>query len=74
MAKKDKMISEVLDHRGITLNFPLGALADLGLARAYALQSDTAKVAPLTMISSRSGKMPTPTFPSSSLPKPNTPS
>ena len=26
-----------LDHRGITLNFPLGALAHLGLARAYAL-------------------------------------
>jgi hypothetical protein len=30
-------------HRGITLNFPLGALAHLGLARAYALQGDTAK-------------------------------
>jgi predicted Zn-dependent protease len=32
-----------LDHRGITLNFPLGALAHLGLARAYALSGDTAK-------------------------------
>jgi eukaryotic-like serine/threonine-protein kinase len=32
-----------LDHRGVTLNFPLGALAHLGLARAYALQGDTAK-------------------------------
>jgi eukaryotic-like serine/threonine-protein kinase len=32
-----------LDHRGITLNFPLGALARLGLARAYAMQGDTAK-------------------------------
>jgi ATP/maltotriose-dependent transcriptional regulator MalT len=32
-----------LDHRGITLNFPIGALAHLGLARAYALQGDTAK-------------------------------
>ena len=32
-----------LDHRGITLNFPLGALAHLGLARSYALQGDTAK-------------------------------
>jgi serine/threonine protein kinase/Flp pilus assembly protein TadD len=32
-----------LDHRGITLNFPLGALAHLGLARAYALQGDSAK-------------------------------
>ncbi len=32
-----------LDHRGVTLNFPLGALAHLGLARAYALQGDGAK-------------------------------
>jgi eukaryotic-like serine/threonine-protein kinase len=32
-----------LDHRGITLNFPLGALAHLGLARAYALSGETAK-------------------------------
>jgi eukaryotic-like serine/threonine-protein kinase len=32
-----------LDHRGITLNFPLGALAHLGLARAYAMQGDSAK-------------------------------
>lgn len=29
-----------LDHRGITVNFPLGALAHLGLARAYALSGD----------------------------------
>jgi serine/threonine protein kinase/tetratricopeptide (TPR) repeat protein len=32
-----------LDHRGVTLNFPLGALAHLGLARAYALSGDTTK-------------------------------
>jgi eukaryotic-like serine/threonine-protein kinase len=32
-----------LDHRGITINFPLGALAHLGLARAYSLSGDTAK-------------------------------
>ena len=32
-----------LDHRGITINFPLGALAHLGLARAYALHGDTTK-------------------------------
>jgi serine/threonine protein kinase/tetratricopeptide (TPR) repeat protein len=32
-----------LDHRGVTLNFPLGALAHLGLARAYALSGDSAK-------------------------------
>ena len=34
---------KVLDHRGIVVNFPLGALAHLGLARAYALASDTGK-------------------------------
>jgi len=32
-----------LDHRGIVLNFPLGALAHLQLGRAYAMNSDTAK-------------------------------
>jgi eukaryotic-like serine/threonine-protein kinase len=32
-----------LDHRGITINSPLGALAHLGLARAYALSGNTAK-------------------------------
>jgi hypothetical protein len=31
------------DHRGITLNFPLGALAHLGLAHACALSGDTVK-------------------------------
>jgi hypothetical protein len=32
-----------LDHRGVILNFPLGTLARLGLARAYALQGNAAK-------------------------------
>ncbi len=32
-----------LDHPGIVLNFPLGALAHLGLARAFVLQGDTSK-------------------------------
>ncbi len=32
-----------LDHRGIVINYPLGALAHLGLARAYAMSGDTAK-------------------------------
>jgi tetratricopeptide (TPR) repeat protein len=32
-----------LDHRGIVMNFPLGGLAHLGLARAYTLSGDTAK-------------------------------
>jgi hypothetical protein len=34
---------KIIDHRGIVTNFPLGALAHLGLARAHALQGDTAK-------------------------------
>jgi hypothetical protein len=34
---------KILDHRGIVGNEPIGALAHLGLARAYALQADTAK-------------------------------
>jgi len=33
----------MLDHRGIVMNCPLGALARLGLARAYALQGHTAE-------------------------------
>ncbi|MGC2110712.1 MAG: protein kinase [Candidatus Korobacteraceae bacterium] len=32
-----------IDHRGIVLNFPWGALARLGLARAYVLSGDTTK-------------------------------
>jgi predicted Zn-dependent protease len=32
-----------IDHRGVVMNFPWGALARLGLARAYALQGDWAK-------------------------------
>jgi eukaryotic-like serine/threonine-protein kinase len=34
---------KILDHRGVVVNAPIGALAHLGLARAYALQADTAK-------------------------------
>ncbi len=34
---------KILDHRGVVVNGPIGALAHLGLARAYALQGDTAK-------------------------------
>jgi eukaryotic-like serine/threonine-protein kinase len=34
---------KILDHRGIVVNAPIGALAHLGLARAYVLQGDTAK-------------------------------
>jgi eukaryotic-like serine/threonine-protein kinase len=32
-----------IDHRGLVGNFPWGALARLGLARAYVLQGDTTK-------------------------------
>ena len=34
---------KILDHRGIVVNSPIGALAHLGLARAYVTQGDTAK-------------------------------
>jgi len=34
---------KIMDHRGIVLNYPLGALARIGLARAYAAQGDSAK-------------------------------
>jgi eukaryotic-like serine/threonine-protein kinase len=34
---------KILDHRGIVLNALIGALARLGLARAYALSGDTAR-------------------------------
>jgi eukaryotic-like serine/threonine-protein kinase len=34
---------KIIDHRGIVLNEPIGALAHLGLARARAMQGDTSK-------------------------------
>jgi eukaryotic-like serine/threonine-protein kinase len=34
---------KILDHRGIVLNSPIGALAHLQIARAYAMQGDTPK-------------------------------
>ena len=34
---------KILDHRGIVQNSPVGVVAHLGLARAYALKSDGAK-------------------------------
>jgi hypothetical protein len=34
---------KILDHRGLVWNCATGALAHLGLARAYAMQGDTAK-------------------------------
>lgn len=44
--ESDEAASEfqkILQHRGIVQNCSMGALARLGLARAYALQGDTAK-------------------------------
>jgi hypothetical protein len=34
---------KIIDHPGIVLNFHLGALARLGLARAYVLQGDASE-------------------------------
>jgi hypothetical protein len=34
---------KILDHRGIVVNGPVGALAHLQIGRAYAMQGDTAK-------------------------------
>jgi tetratricopeptide (TPR) repeat protein/predicted Ser/Thr protein kinase len=34
---------KILDHRGIVVNAPIGALAHLGLARAYSLRGDNPK-------------------------------
>jgi serine/threonine protein kinase/predicted Zn-dependent protease len=34
---------KILDHRGVVFNEPIGALAHLSLARAYAMTGDTAK-------------------------------
>jgi hypothetical protein len=34
---------KIVDHRGVVQNAPIGAMAHLGLARAYSLQNDTAK-------------------------------
>jgi hypothetical protein len=44
---------KILDHRNIGQNSITGTLTHLGFARAYALQGDTPKPAPLTTISSR---------------------
>jgi tetratricopeptide (TPR) repeat protein len=42
-AEAAREYQKILDHRGVVLNGPIGALAHLGLGRAYALQGDTAK-------------------------------
>jgi len=39
----EREFQRILDHRGIVLNSPIGALAHLQIGRAYALESDVAK-------------------------------
>jgi eukaryotic-like serine/threonine-protein kinase len=55
---------KILDHRGVVVNEPIGALAHLGLARAYVLQGNTPKAKAAYQDFSPSGKTPTPTSPS----------
>jgi len=42
-AEAAREYQKILDHRGVVINGIIGALAHLGMARAYALQGDTAK-------------------------------
>jgi serine/threonine protein kinase/tetratricopeptide (TPR) repeat protein len=42
-AKAAAEFQKILDHRGLVVNQPIGPLAQLGLARAYVVQGDTAK-------------------------------
>jgi len=57
---------KILDHRGIVLNEPIGALAHLQLARAYSLQGDTAESPAAYQDFLTLGKTPILTFQSSS--------
>jgi len=41
--KAAALFQRIIDHAGIVLNYPLGALARLGMAPSYALQDETAK-------------------------------
>jgi hypothetical protein len=43
LKRRQPTYQEILDHPGIVLNNVWGALAHVGLARAYAMQGDTAK-------------------------------
>jgi len=42
-AEAAREFQKIIDGRGVVLNFPVGALARLGLARAYAMMGDSAK-------------------------------
>ncbi len=55
---------KILDHPGVVVNEPIGALAHLGLGRAYALSGDTVKAKSAYQDFFASGKTPTPISPS----------
>ena len=44
-AQAAEQFQKILDHPGIVANCPLGALAHLGLARAYAMEAGALKIA-----------------------------
>ena len=52
---------KIIDHPGLVVNEPIGALAHLQLGRAYAMAGDTAKAKAAYRTSSPSGKTPIPT-------------
>ena len=54
---------KILDHRGIVVSDPIGALARLQLGRAFAMSGDKTRAKLPTRISSPSGRMPTPSIP-----------
>ena len=41
--KRPSEFQKIIDHPGMVLNSPIGALAHLGVARSYALEGDTTK-------------------------------
>ena len=53
---------KIHDHPGIVVNAPIGALAHLGLGRAYALSGDKTKTKSAHQDFLTIGKTPTPTF------------
>jgi Tfp pilus assembly protein PilF len=49
---------KIIEHPGLVVENPIGSLAHLGLAHAYALEGDRSKSALYTRAFSRSGKTP----------------
>jgi hypothetical protein len=67
-----KEFRKIIDHPEIVVNFVTGALAHVGLARAYGLQGETDKALAAYQDFFIFGKRPTLTFLSSALPRQNT--